>query len=493
VNRNIRRLGAVIIGLYLILFVKLNWIQVVQKHSLDTNPLNTAQVRRDYNRPRGTITTADGVLLAQSIANPDRNSEFARMRVYPEGELFGQVTGYYSFTFGSTAVERQYNDELAGTTFAQQVKGFSDLFVARENVGDVNLTVRKDVQQVARDNLGDRAGSVVALDPRTGDILAFWSSPSYDPNEISTLDSKAANANWTRLNSTPGNPLRSHQFQDRYFPGSTFKVVTGGIGLQTGRVTDVDPSYPFSTGYTAKNTTLPIRNFGGEVCGGTLPEILKTSCNSAFAEMGTETIGADDMVAGAADWGFNSTPPIDLPGAVRSVFPTDVGNNPAKLAQSSIGQNDVQASPLQMALVAAGVANGGTIMKPHVLNEVRNSQGEIVRSYSPTAWLHPMTDTFAATMRQDMIGVVQSGTAVGMQIPGFEVGGKTGTAQLGTTPPRSHTWIIGFAGPPGQPATVAVAVVVLDQSGASEATGGVVAAPIARAVLIAALRAQGFA
>ncbi len=194
-NRNIRRLGAVIIGLYLVLFVKLNWIQVVQKHSLDTNPLNTAQVRRDYNRPRGTITTADGVLLAQSVVNPDRNSEFARMRVYPEGALFGQVTGYYSFTFGSTAVERQYNDELAGTTFAQQVKGFSDLFVARENVGDVSLTVRKDVQQVARDNLGDRAGSVVALDPRTGDILAFWSSPSYDPNEISTLDSKAANAN----------------------------------------------------------------------------------------------------------------------------------------------------------------------------------------------------------------------------------------------------------------------------------------------------------
>jgi peptidoglycan glycosyltransferase len=492
-NRNIRRLGVVIIGLYLILFVKLNWIQVVQKHSLDSNPLNTAQVRRDYNRPRGTITTADGVLLAQSIANPDRNSEFARMRVYPEGALFGQVTGYYSFTFGSNAVERQYNDVLAGTTFDQQVSGFSDLLVARDNVGDVGLTVRKDVQQVARDSLGDRAGSVVALDPRSGDILAFWSSPSYDPNEISTLDSKAANANWSRLNAAPGNPLRSHQFQDRYFPGSTFKVVTGGIGLQTGKVTDVDPSYPFSDGYTAKNTTLPIKNFGGEVCGGALPEILKTSCNSAFAEMGAETIGADDMVAGAANWGFNSTPPIDLPGAVRSVFPTDVGRNAAKLAQSSIGQNEVQASPLQMALVAAGVANAGTIMKPHVLNEVRNSQGEIVKSYTPTPWLHPMTDVFANTMRLDMIGVVQGGTATAMAIPGFDVGGKTGTAQLGTTPPRSHTWIIGFAGPPGRPATVAVAVVVLDQSGANESTGGVVAAPIARAVLLAALKAQGLA
>lgn len=492
-NRNIRRLGAVIIGLYLVLFVKLNWIQVVQKESLDNNPLNTAQVRRDFNRPRGTISSADGVLLAQSIANPDRSSEFTRLRVYPEGELFGQVTGYFSFTFGSSAVEREYNDELAGTTFDQQVRGFSDLFVARENVGDVLLTVRRDVQQVAREQLGDRSGSVVALDPRSGDILAFWSSPSFDPNEISTIDSKAANENWKRLTTTPGNPLRAHQFQDRYFPGSTFKVVTAGIGLQSGRVTDVDPSYPVSTGYTAKNTTLPIRNFGGEACGGTLPEILRTSCNSAFAEMGTETIGPDDMVAGVARWGFNSSPPIDLPGAVRSVFPTDVGNNPAKLAQSSIGQNDVQASPLQMALVAAGVANGGTIMKPHVLNEVRNAQGAVVKSYTPTPWLRPLAAGFADELRQDMIGVVTSGTATAMAIPGFEVGGKTGTAQLGTEPPRSHTWIIGFAGPPGQPPTVAVAVVVLDQSGASEATGGRVAAPIARAVLLAALQAQGLA
>lgn len=491
-NRSIRRLGAVIIGLYLVLFVKLNWIQVVQKHDLDSNPLNTAQVARDFNRPRGTISTADGALLAQSIVNPDPKSQFDRVRVYPEGDLFGQVTGFFSFTYGSSGVERQYNDELAGTTFDQQVQGFSDLFIARENVGNVELTLRKDVQQVARDQLAGRAGSVVALDPRTGDLLAFWSTPSYDPNAISTLDQNAASENWKALTTAPGNPLRAHQYQERYFPGSTFKVVTGSVGLQTGKVTDVDPAYPYATSYTAKNTSLPIRNFGGETCGGTLPEILKTSCNSAFAEMGAETIGPDDMVSGAASWGFNATPPIDLPGAVKSVFPTDVGNNPAKLAQSSIGQNDVQATPLQIALVAAGVANGGTIMKPHVLADVRNSQGEKIQTYRATPWLHPMTDVFAATMRQDMIGVVQGGTATGMQIPGFEVGGKTGTAQLGTTPPRSHTWIMGFAGPPGQPPTVAIAVVVLDQSGANESTGGVVAAPIARAVLTAALRAQGY-
>ena len=493
-NRRIFRLGAVLVVLYLVLFVKLNWIQVVQKPSLDANPLNTAQVRRDFNRPRGSISTADGVLLAQSIRNPDTESEFERVRVYPEGDLFGQVTGFFSFRYGATGLERQYAAELSGSTFEQQVRGFADLFVPRENVGNLTLTLRKDVQQVARDELGDREGSVVALDPRSGAVLAFWSSPSFDPNLITALDFMSgdeAQAEWQRLNDAEGRPLRPHMYQDRYFPGSTFKVVTAGVGLESGLVTDSTPSYPVVTSYTPPMTDLPIRNFRSEPCGGPLPEILRTSCNSSFAEMGAETLGPDLMVSGTASWGFNDAAPIDLPDPARSVFPTDVANDPPKLAQSSIGQNDVQATPLQMALVAAGVANAGTIMKPHVMAEVRDAQGEVLQRATPTAWLRPLSAMNAAILRQDMIGVVTSGTATAIAIPGFEVGGKTGTAQLGTDPPTSHTWMIGFAGPPGSPATVAVAVVVLNQSGSSEATGGRIAGPIARAVLEAALAGQG--
>jgi peptidoglycan glycosyltransferase len=490
-NRNIWRLGVVMVVLFAALFVKLTWIQVIDKTSLDDNPLNTAQVRRDFNRPRGAIVTADGAVLAQTIANPDTTSEFNRMRVYPEGALFGQATGYFSFRYGSSGLEKQYSSELAGSTFDQQVRGFSDLFVARENVGNVVTSLRKDVQTVARDQLGDREGSVVALDPRTGAILAFWSFPSYDPNTVSSLDKAVSEAAWKELNAAPGAPMRAHQYQDRYFPGSTFKVVTSGIGLQTGKVTDTDPVYPFATSYLPAQTDKPIQNFGGEVCGGALPRILSASCNSAFAQMGAETIGPADMVAGVGSWGFNAAPPIDMPDPAKSVFPTNVGNNPPKLAQSSIGQNDVQATPLEMALVAAGAANNGTIMKPHLLNEVRNANGDVIQTYKDSSWLKPMSPENATTLATDMIGVVQSGTGTGMQIPGCTVGGKTGTAQLGTDPPRSHTWIMGFAGPPGKPATVAIAVVVLNQAGSNEATGGVVAAPIARAVLQTALRGQG--
>jgi peptidoglycan glycosyltransferase len=493
VNRSIRRLGVAIVVLYLALFVKLNWIQVVDKDSLDDNPLNTAQVRRDFNRPRGSIVSADGVLLAQSIPNPDADSDFARQRVYPEGQLFAQATGFFSFLYGATGLEREYSDLLSGTTFDQQVRGFGDLLVARENVGNVEISLRKDVQEIARDQLGDREGSVVAVDPRTGELLAFWSFPSYDPNAVSTTDQAAARQAWALYNLDPTQPMRAHQYQDRYFPGSTFKVVTGSVGLQSGKVTNEEPVFPNATSYTPPQTNLAISNFGGRSCGGALPEVLRVSCNSAFAEMGQAVIGPTDMVNGSESWGFNAAPPIDLPDPARSVFPTDVQNNPPKLAQSSIGQNDVQATPLQMALIAAGVANRGTIMTPHVMTRVRDSQGEEIETYDQDAWLTPMSPELADTMRANMVNVAARGTATGLLIPGYEVGGKTGTAQIGTEPPTSHTWIIGFAGPPGQPATVAISVVVLNQSGASEATGGAIAAPIAKAVMqkILAVQAGG--
>jgi peptidoglycan glycosyltransferase len=241
-----------------------------------------------------------------------------------------------------------------------------------------------------------------------------------------------------------------------------------------------------ATSYTPPQTTKSISNFGGESCGGTLMIILRVSCNSAFAEMGTETIGPDKMIAGAQSFGFNSKPPIDLPAPAASAFPTNFTRNLPALAQASIGQNDVQATPLQMALVAAGIANNGVIMRPHIMSEVRDSEGSVIERYGVGSWLQPLSAASAATMKAAMLDVVARGTATRMQIAGYEVGGKTGTAQIGSDPPRSHTWIMGFAGPPGDP-KIAISVVVLDQPGINEATGGVVAAPIAKQVMQAYL------
>jgi peptidoglycan glycosyltransferase len=202
--------------------------------------------------------------------------------------------------------------------------------------------------------------------------------------------------------------------------------------------------------------------------------------------MGVDT-GAEPMIDTAEAFGFNQDVPVDLTGAVQSVFPTDFERNEPALAQSAIGQNDVAATPLQMALVAAAVANGGEIMTPHVLREVRDTDGNVVDRYDEEVWRTAMDPGTASTLRQAMLGVVERGTATRLKVPGFEVGGKTGTAQLGLDPPRSHAWIIGFAGPPGGAPTIAVAVIVEGQPEVSNSTGGRVAAPIAQAILRRAL------
>ncbi|MGZ4693047.1 MAG: penicillin-binding transpeptidase domain-containing protein, partial [Acidimicrobiales bacterium] len=325
-NTQIRRLGIGLIACYVALFVMLNWIQFVHKDQLDNNANNTIGVKQDFNKPRGTITTADGTLIAQSVEQPT-GSEFTYQRTYPEAELFAQMSGFYSFRLGASGLEKTYNDELAGQTIGQQVRGFADLLNPRPQVGNLTLTVRRDLQQVAKDALGNREGSVVALDPKTGALLAFWSFPSYDPNAVSSNDLGAAQDAYDALLQAQGQPLRAHQYQERYFPGSTFKTVTGSIGVNTGVVTVDSPSYPVATSYTPPNTTKSISNFGGESCGGTLYPILRVSCNSAFAQMGTETIGPDKMIAGAEGFGFNAKPPIDLPAAVASSFPTDFRRN----------------------------------------------------------------------------------------------------------------------------------------------------------------------
>ncbi len=483
-TRQIRLLGIGLLCCFVLLFVQLNRISVFDASSLNDNPNNTREILRDFSRPRGTVGTADGVVVARSVPSSDR---FELQRQYPEGELFAAVTGYYSFSLGSTGVERTYNDELAGQTSELRLKSLSDLFVDEDRVGNVELTLRADLQRLARDQLAGREGSVVAIDPRDGSILALWSFPSYDPNLLADHDTARAAEVQTLLDASPERPRRSRAYQERFFPGSTFKLVTGTAGLRSGAVTPDAPSYPPSSGYTAPGTNRPLRNFGGSTCGGRLFDILAESCNAAFARMGVE-VGPDAMIDTAEAYGFNRVPPIDLPGGVASTFPTDFERNLPALAQSAIGQNDVSATPLQMAMVAGAIANGGTVMAPHVLERVVDPDGDVVDSFDPEVWTTAMDPGTAATMRDAMVGVVRGGTASRLAIAGFSVGGKTGTAQLGTPEPRSHAWIVGWAGPEGGAAEVAVAVLVEGQPGASEQTGGRVAAPIARAILEAALR-----
>jgi peptidoglycan glycosyltransferase len=485
VNKQIRRLGIALLVCYAALFAMLNYWQVIGADELNDDPRNTRAIVRDFNAPRGDISSADGILLAESVEID--GGQFDLQRRYLEPELWANITGYYSFALGATGIEKEYNAQLAGRTLDLQLRSIGDLFLDPEVVGNVTLTMRHDLQQVARDSLGEQEGSVVALDPRTGAVLAMWSYPSYDPNVISSHDTEAAIAAKTALESDPAKPMVGHAFQDRYFPGSTFKVVTASAGLASGQVTADSPVYPSVRSYTPPQTNRPINNFGGgSLCGGALPEILARSCNSAFAQMAVD-VGADAMIAEAEAYGFNATPPLDLPGTIESVFPTDFDENLPALAQSGIGQNEVQATPLEMALVAAAVGNEGKIMAPHVMADVRDNEGDVVDEPDIEEWRNPLDASEAQILRDAMVGVVQGGSARLLAVDGFEVGGKTGTAQTGVEGSGDHAWIIGFAGQPGQPAEVAVAVFVKAKPGQGEQTGGTIAAPIAQRVLAAAL------
>jgi peptidoglycan glycosyltransferase len=489
VNKQLRRLGAGLLACYLALLGMVNYIQVWHADALNRDPRNSRAIVRDFDRPRGQIVSADGAVLAQSVPSA-AGDRFTFQRAYPEGALFAHLTGYLNFNFGARGLESSYNDQLSGVSVDQGLQTLRDIFESGQHTNDVTVTVRKDLQQLARDTLGDQRGSVVAIDPRDGSILAMWSFPSYDPNPLASHDAAAAQAARDALNpNTFDTPLLAKAYQSRFFPGSTFKLVTGSVGVDTGKVTENEPVFPATNAYKPPDGQ-PISNFGGEVCGGALFDILRISCNSAFAEMGAEVIGPADMRAGAERFGFNAKPPIDLPEAASSVFP-DTGRSKAFLGQASIGQFNTAATPLEMAMVAGAIGNGGVMMAPHVLKEIRDDKGRVTKTYAPQPWRTAVKPETAALMKQAMVGVVQRGTGTAARINGFEVGGKTGTAQLGTNPPSSHAWFVCYAGPAGQPPSIAVAVIVEGEPGVSETTGGTVAAPIARTIAEAALASPG--
>ncbi len=497
-NRQIRQLGVAFLILFAVLFIRLNQVQVLDAEELTSNPLNTRRVVRDFGQRRGSIVTADGVVIAESV---DVEGRFARERRYPEGSDFAHVTGYFSFEFGATGVERQYNDELAGQSDSQRFESFFDFFGDGDTSADVELTINAEMQRAAVNALGQRNGSVVALDPRTGGVLAFHSWPTFDPGQVSSTDLDAARAAKIALDERADVPLLTRANREVYPPGSTFKPITAASALENGRATPSSPVFAEVVDYPLPLTDVTLRNFAGRPCGGDLATSLARSCNTAFAELGAEYLGPELLVDTAERFGFNETPPFDIPLTVSSRFPDDYGaqlgqsdqvppapivEGSSLLAQAAIGQYDVRATPLHMALVVAGIANGGEIMAPHVMAAVRDvDDGDAFETTEPELWQRAISPEVARVTADLMVGVVDGGTATSLARPGLRVGAKTGTAETftETSTNDTHAWMIMFAGPPDGPAELAIAVMVEAVPGGGQQTGGAVAGPIAAAIL----------
>jgi penicillin-binding protein A len=483
-NPAIRKVGIGLTVLLLVLVAQLTYLQIVDANSLKHNPRNVRELLAAANRTRGDVVSSDGTILARSQRVSD-GTVFKYLRQYPTNELFSQVVGYQSFVFGSTGVENSYRNDLTGQTLQLQLHNIPGLLSGNNNTGTVVLSLRADLQRAAQAALGFQRGSVVLMDVKTGAILAMYSNPSFNPNPLVTHDSKAAQAAFTALSQNPDKPNLPRAYRERYPPGSSFKTVTASVALEDG-VANPNTVFPFRTQLTLPQTTNTLKNFGGENCGGTLTESFTQSCNTTFGQLGLQL--GDQFVPGMAKFGIGSTPPLDVnPGAVPSVGPapgTFQASQP-QFAFAGIGQGEVAVTPLQMALVADGIANGGVIMTPHVAKEIRDSNDKLVRTIDPSPWMTATTPQVAAAVTQMMVNVVQSGTGTGAQIPGVTVAGKTGTAQTvaGQAP---HAWFVAFA--PAESPRYAVAVIV-EHGGnvGSDATGGRVAAPIAATMLRAAL------
>lgn len=475
-NRPIRRVALAFIALFLVLLGNANYVQVFRADDLNSRTDNRRVLLDEYAHERGPIVVA-GEPIAKSVKTDDT---LVYLRRYTHPTLYADLTGFYSFIYGRSGVEAAENTVLSGTDDRLFVRRMLDLLTNRTpKGGSVLLTIDPAAQQAAADALGDRKGAVVALEPSTGKILAMVSHPSYDPNRLSSHDSNSIGKAWKQLTTDPDKPMLNRATQSRYPPGSTFKLITAAAALESGDY-DLDTRIPAPFALDLPQSSKQLFNENHSRCGGgdsvTLEDALRVSCNTAFGGLGLK-LGDDALREQAKQFGFGSTPVPELD-TVPSVFPANP--DPPQTVLSAIGQYDVAATPLQMAMVSAAIANNGTLMKPYLVAVDRGPDLRPLNVTEPEVQSRAMSPRAADELTQMMETVVTSGTGRPAQIPGVKVAGKTGTAQ--TTPDKPpYAWFTSFA--PADHPKVAVAVVIEDADVArSEITGGGLAGPIATAV-----------
>jgi peptidoglycan glycosyltransferase len=486
VNRAIRRVGVAVTVLLLILVAQLTYFQVIDAKNLANDSRNVRSQLEEANRPRGAILTAEGDVVARSVPTPN-DGDFKYQREYPLGGLFAQISGYQTFLQTNTGVEASYNRVLTGREKQVDLSNIGGVLQGKQDTQNVVLSVRRDLQQLAADQLEGRKGSIAVLDVKTGAVLAMYSNPTYEPAPLAGHDPKAVSEAFALYNLDPAKPLLPRSYRELYPPGSTFKTVTSIAALDAGIVTPTEPVFDVRDSITPPQSGSPLFNFGGQPCGGNLIDAFRNSCNWVFAQLGLDL--NEDFVPRMANCGVaaGDSPPLDLePSAVASVGPPagSFANDKPSFARAGIGQDPVAVTPLEMAMVAAAIGNGGTMMVPHVGAQITDADGKLLRTIDPEIW---KTCTTAATeVTNMMVQVVQSpnGTGTRAQIDGVVVAGKSGTAQRGIGE-NPDAWFVAFA--PAEAPQYAVAVLIEGAGGNSEQTGGQVSAPLAGAMLARAL------
>lgn len=470
-NKPIRALSVLAALMFFALLANVTYSAAFRQATLNNDSRNQRVRDAEFSQNRGDILVGS-TAIARTVPS---TGQFKYQRTYPKGAEYAPVTGYYAYYYGRTMLEQTQNPQLTGTSDSQFLSRITGTLSGRKPQGGSLLTtINAKAQDAAWNGLQGKTGAVVALDYTTGAVLAMASNPSYDPNALATHDLKASQKTWAALLKDSSNPLANRATREIYPPGSTFKLVTAAAALQNGYSPDTKVDSPSS--WTLPQTTTALTNETD--CGGTkvtLTQALDVSCNTAFAKIGV-ALGQDKLREQAAKFGFGTTANSDV-SMVASRFPADL--NTPQLAMSSIGQYDVAASPLQMAMVAGAIANDGVLMQPYLTGSVRAANLQTVWRHQATELSRPMTSQSAQELKKMMVSVVQNGTGTAAQIDGVTIGGKTGTAQTSKDRPP-YAWFVAWSDNPH----VAVAVFIESSDTArSEIAGGRLAAPIAKDVI----------
>ncbi|HJT38052.1 MAG TPA: penicillin-binding transpeptidase domain-containing protein [Actinomycetota bacterium] len=490
-NTSVRKIALVVTVVFIALFINLQVVQVSRSKAYSTDPRNPRLLQGELNIKRGEILAADGTVLAES--EPTGDKAFPWRRVYPEGSLFGHITGYYtnSVFCGSSGLEASYDAYLSGRE-PSTTQDFVDQLLGRTNPGNtIQITIDPKLQQIAKSALGNQRGAVAAIDPDTGAVLALYSSTVYDPNVITKPLGDGCVKPKTALENAKGNPLLFRATQERYPPGSTFKIVTATAGLENGM--DRFTSFPNPSVLTLPQTNQVLRNFTGGVCprGNPISMInaFEVSCDTTFAQVALR-IGIDKFDAVAQRYGIDKSLNFDID-AVRSCMdavPGGACNVPPQVprpqtAYSGIGQFNVRMTALQMAVIGAAVENNGRVPHPYLVQKILDPNNGLIRNTRPSLSATIYSDATAAALREMMIGVVKNGTGTVVGFPrNVVIGGKTGTAEVGIKGQPPDVWFVAWA------PHIAVAAIVENGGRLGfAATGGMVAGPITKALIVQVL------
>jgi cell division protein FtsI/penicillin-binding protein 2 len=483
-NKTIRRASVFALLLSLALLVRATWVQFYEGQALADDKDNRRNAIETYSAPLGNI-----IVAGKSITGSARTegSDLKYKRTYTDGPLYAAVTGYASQAYAPTQLEGIYQSLLDGTD--SRLKTVMDTVTnQRADPGNVVTTIDPDVQKAAYEALGDKKGAAVAIDPKTGRILGVVSTPSYDPTSLT--DANTAGKAWTKLTKDPEKPLTNRALRQPLPPGSTFKLVVAAAALEDGLYSSVDDKTDSPDPYTLPGTTRKLTNENPDApcTNATIRTALQYSCNNVFAKMAVQ-LGQDKVKAMADKFGFNNDEQ-DVPvRAYTSLYPSDMDE--AQTALSGIGQFDVTATPLQMAMVSAAIANGGKLVSPHMVSQITDSGGDVLQNYDDdTETKEIVSSSTAEQLQSAMQTVVDKGTGTNAQIPGATVGGKTGTAQHGENNSQvPYAWFTSYAKSDSGDKEVAVAVMVEQSNAArSEVSGNGLAAPVAKAMMEAALK-----